>query len=94
MAQLMVVQAAGKLSLLEVSGNMLVRHFLKTSLKKIDFLHIEKIRISHRLQDKKASGSSPNWRRLCITNLILAPSTASSGRSDLPVLRYAVLVTV
>lgn len=38
MAKLVVVQATGQLGLLEVSGNVLVGHFLKTSLQQIDLL--------------------------------------------------------
>ena len=34
----MVMQTAGEFSLLEVSGNMLVWHFLDTGLKEVDFL--------------------------------------------------------
>lgn len=38
MAELVVVQAASKLSLLEVGGDMLVGHLLKSGLEQIDFL--------------------------------------------------------
>jgi hypothetical protein len=38
MAQLMVVQTAGQLGLLEVSSDVLVRHLLETGLEKIDLL--------------------------------------------------------
>ncbi len=38
MTELVVVETAGKLSLLQVCRNMLVWHLLKTSLEEIDFL--------------------------------------------------------
>lgn len=43
MAQLMVVQAASKLGLLQVSCDVFVRHFLKASLKKVDLLFLGSI---------------------------------------------------
>lgn len=36
--QLMVVQTAGKLSLLQVCGNVLVRHLLHAGLQEVVFL--------------------------------------------------------
>jgi hypothetical protein len=36
--ELMIVEATGQLSLFQVSGNVLVWHFLETSLKEINFL--------------------------------------------------------
>ena len=38
MAELVVVEAAGELRLLQVRGNVLVGHFLESSLEQIDFL--------------------------------------------------------
>jgi hypothetical protein len=38
MGQLVIMEATCQLSLLQVSCNVLVRHFLETSLEKIDFL--------------------------------------------------------
>jgi len=38
MAQLVVVEAASQLGLFQMSGDMLIRHFLEPSLEKIDFL--------------------------------------------------------
>lgn len=38
MAELVVVQAASELGLLEVGGNVLVGHLLKSGLEQIDFL--------------------------------------------------------
>lgn len=38
-AELMVVQTAGKLGLLEVRRDMLVGHLLKPSLEEVDFLY-------------------------------------------------------
>jgi len=42
MAKLVVVQAAGQLGLLEMSGNVLVGHLLKTSLQQINLLFRQK----------------------------------------------------
>lgn len=38
MAELVVVQPAGELRLLEVGGNVLVRHLLHAGLEKVGFL--------------------------------------------------------
>lgn len=40
MRELMVVQTAGKFGLLEMGGNVLVRHLLRSSLKKVVLLQI------------------------------------------------------
>lgn len=39
MAKLVVVKAARKLSLLQVSSDVLVGHLLETCLEEVDFLH-------------------------------------------------------
>ncbi len=41
MGQLMIVEAAGQLSLLQMSGNVFVWHLLEASLEKINFLQLE-----------------------------------------------------
>jgi hypothetical protein len=38
MRKLVIMEATSQLGLLQVRGNVLIRHFLETGLKKIDFL--------------------------------------------------------
>ena len=40
MRKLVIMEATSQLGLLQVRGNVLIRHFLETGLKKIDFLSL------------------------------------------------------
>lgn len=97
MAELVIVQAAGELCLLQVGGDMLVRHLLQPCLEQVDFLYVLK---------GVVSGATPKFHYFLTlslfltvhrqtTYLILTPSPASASRRSLTVvLRNTVLVTL
>jgi len=91
-AELVVVQSAGKLSLLQVGSNVLVWHLLQASLEKIYFLKYGiSISVSGLLSRPSTRVRPGNMRG---TNLILAPCSPSSGRSSLTVFRDTVIVAI
>lgn len=80
MRQLMVVKTTGQLCFLQVGGDMLIRHFLKASLKKINFLHPSQPCLEHK---------STN-----ILYLFLAPSSSSPGRGRFSILLHPKLMSI
>lgn len=85
MAELVVVQAASELSLLEMGGNVLVGHLLKSSLEQIDFLYRDENVSTCACPLTWSWRSPPDPQKQNITYLILAPSPASTGRRVLAV---------
>jgi hypothetical protein len=79
MRELVIVKPTGKLGLLQMSGNMLIRHFLKASLQKVHFL---------------LAVSLDYWKVHHQTYLILAPCASSSGRGLFSVLLNTIIVTI
>jgi hypothetical protein len=88
MAELMVMETASQLCLFQVSGDVLVRHFLKASLKKVHLLSYDSGQSLYHIKHVALlSAAVPTY-------FIFAPSSSSSGRCQLPALGDAELMAI
>jgi len=89
-AELVVVKAACELRLLQVCGDVLVRHLLQASLEEIHFLHRKSQWDARPISPLRTVAGIPALDAY----LVLAPSSSSPGGSNLAVFRDAVVVAV